>query len=207
MAVVFSREVLTDAVWEEALPLLQAHWLEVSAHLDILLDPDRELYAASHRAGIIRFYGARSDGRLVGYALFFVRPNPHYRGSVQAAHDVLYVDPAYRGLTWFRFIQWCDDQLRAEGVQLVAHHAKNIHPQLSRVLDRLGYTAVETIWQKRLDLGPLNGDHLSDHRGRLSGLLDQRGREGQETREPPSSGIDRDAAYYAAKPQHDFTRA
>lgn len=177
MAIVFARERLTDAVWEEAMPLLHAHWREVAHYEDIALQPDRSVYAASDAAGLIRFYSARADARLVGYALFFVRPNPHYAQSVQAAQDVLYVDPAYRGLTGYRLIQYADEQLRSEGVQAVYHHQKRAHPQLGRVLERLGYEPVDVIWARRLDRpadgDSVNGDHGRDSRGRgLRGLAE-----------------------------------
>lgn len=153
----FQRESLTDAVWNEALPLLVAHWREIAHYPDIPLDPDVVAYRAAEGIGLIRFYTIRDfdpvdlSERLVGYAVFFVRPNMHYKGSLQASQDVLYVDPAHRGTLGYRFIAWCDEQLKAEGVQVACHHAKAAHPQLGRVLAKLGYTEVDRIFVKRLD--------------------------------------------------------
>lgn len=163
-SVAFARESITDALLAEAMPLLRQHWHEVAAYDDIPLAVDTSSYLASGEAGVARCYTVRSAtsghlrglsaefvGNLVGYALFFVRPAPHYAGSLQAAQDVIYLDPALRGGTGAEFIAWCDEQLRADGVQVVHHHQKNAHPALGKVLSRLGYTPVETVWSRRLD--------------------------------------------------------
>lgn len=87
---------------------------------------------------------------LVGYALFFVRSNPHYKSSVQAVQDVIYLAPGVRGGTGYKFIAWCDAQLAAEGVQAVYQHVKAAH-DFGRLLERQGYELVDFIYAKRLD--------------------------------------------------------
>lgn len=160
MSVAFQRESLTPALWHEAMPLLVAHYQEIAAYQDIPLEPDVSVYAASEAAGIIRCYTARNPcviegcnepGALVGYALFFVRPNPHYKSSVQAVQDVIYLAPSVRGGTGYRFIAWCDAQLKEEGVQAVYHHVKAAH-DFGRLLERQGYDLVDLIYAKRLDV-------------------------------------------------------
>lgn len=97
-------------------------------------------------------YTAREvDGSLIGYCVYFVKHAPHYAASIQAAQDVLYVARSHRGGTGYRFIAWCDEQLAAEGVQVVYQHAKVAHPALGRILERQGYEAVDVIYAKRLD--------------------------------------------------------
>lgn len=166
-AVRFACEPLTESLWNEALPLLHKHWEEIAHYSDIPLDPDRPVYEASQDAGILRVFTARDDSTddasyvsdatftrrvkpLLGYAIFFVRPSPHYKGSVQAAQDVLYLDKSVRGGTGYKFIAWCDDQLRAEGVQAVYHHVKAAH-DFGKLLERQGYELVDKIFAKRLD--------------------------------------------------------
>jgi len=82
--IAFTEELLS-ATWDEMAPLMLAHWREIAHYPDIELDPDKEGYALAESAGLVRFYTARADGRLVGYVIFFVRPNMHYRASRQAA--------------------------------------------------------------------------------------------------------------------------
>lgn len=141
------------------MPLLAAHWREIAHYVDIPLNPDRAVYDASQSAGILHFYTARDDeNTLVGYASFFVRPNPHYAQSIQAAQDVIYVAPWARGKTGARFIQWIDSQLTDAGVQAVYHHVKAAH-DFGPLLERMGYELVDKIYARRLDV--MRGDSWS----------------------------------------------
>lgn len=155
--VVFSRETLTLAFLQEALPLLYHHWREVAHDPDIPLDVDTAVYLASEQAGILRVFTMRApvesydlNAELVGYACFFVRPAPHYKGSLQAVQDVLYLDPSVRGWNGIKFIKWCDDQLMQEGVQKVFHHTKT-YANFGPLLERMGYEAIDVIYGRRLD--------------------------------------------------------
>lgn len=165
MSCLFQREPLTAALWDEAYPLLLKHWREVSHFQDIPLEPDVARYHANEQNGVLRCFTARSGdefsssvklGALVGYALYIVAPNAHYKSSVQAVQDVIYIDPAFRGGTGYRFIAWCDAQLAAEGVQAVYQHIKAAH-NFGAVLERQGYELVDLIYAKRLDAAPMAG--------------------------------------------------
>lgn len=150
--ITYQREKLSD-LWAELQPLLAAHWREIAHYPDIPLDPDKDRYLQIEQAGIVRAFTARTASwRLVGYSVFFVVPSLHYRQSLQANQDVIYVEPAMRsGRVGLGLIQFGDACLRNEGVQLVHQHQKNAHPALGRLLAHLGYEAVETGWMKRLD--------------------------------------------------------
>jgi hypothetical protein len=154
MKAFFQREALTPALFDEMLPLLQDHWKAIAHYQDIPLSPAIDVYLASQAADILRVYTLRDADahyRLEGYAVFFVRPNPHYSGSLQAAQDILYINPASRlGMTGIKFIKWCDEQLREDGVQAVYHHSKVQH-DFGKILTRLGYEAVDIIYARRLD--------------------------------------------------------
>jgi GNAT superfamily N-acetyltransferase len=151
----FARESLTVELFHETLPLLMAHWEEIAHFKDIPLKPDQQAYQTLSTHGNLRIYTVREGvgGTLIGYAVFFLRRNMHYSTSLQAVQDILYLDPASRGrLVGYRFIKWCDDQLRAEGVQLVMHHVK-VKPELDfgPMLERIGYEPVDRIFARRLD--------------------------------------------------------
>jgi GNAT superfamily N-acetyltransferase len=146
------REEDLTSLWDEAMPLFEAHWREIAHYQDIVLDIDREAYAALERADVIRMWTARAAGRLVGYVIFFVRPNMHYRASKQALQDVLFLLPEYRrGPAGLTLIRVAETRLRDEGVQVVYHHAKRTN-RVGELLGRLGYELVDEIWAKRLDL-------------------------------------------------------
>lgn len=141
-----------DFVTKEMWPLLERHWREISAFQDIPLKPDIEKYVAMEQAGNLRCFTVRVDDALIGYAVFFVHMNLHYSTSLQAVQDVLYLEKSSRGAGVGReFISWCDDQLKAESVQVVYHHVKeklNFGP----LLQGLGYKRIEALWARRLDV-------------------------------------------------------
>ena len=149
----FQREYLetNERLIEELWPLLEAHYIQIAHYKDIPLIPDFEAYRVAEKNGALRIFTARERGVIYGYSVFFVRKNVHYSTSVQAVQDILYLDPMVRkGSTGYRFIQWCDDQLRADGVQAVYHHVKVDH-DFSPVLQRMGYEEIERIFARRLD--------------------------------------------------------
>lgn len=149
--ITMQRELLSERLWDEAMPLLVQHWKEIAHYPDIPLDPDRDQYLVLEEAGMIRCFTARdAERRLVGYAVFFVRPALHYASSVQAYQDVLYLDPAARGGTGIRFVRWCDEQLAKSAIQVVYHHVKAAH-NFAPLLERLGYELVDLIFARRLD--------------------------------------------------------
>lgn len=150
--VTIQREAFSEALYDEALPLLVLHWREIAHFQDIELDGDVSRYLALEDSGMLRVYTARMDGRLVGYACFFIAPHGHYKRSLQAVQDLIYVDPACRcSAIGLRLIDHCDDALREEGAQVVLQHVKLAHPKLGVILARRGYEPIETIFAKRLD--------------------------------------------------------
>lgn len=136
---------------EEMLPILERHYLEIAAFQDIPLKPDFVQYLEIERLGRLRCFTARDMGELVGYAVFFVAHNPHYSTSLQATQDVIYLEKSRRGLGFGKgFINWCDSQLRDEGVQAVYHHVKEKH-NFGGMLESLDYKLVDLIYARRLD--------------------------------------------------------
>lgn len=154
MSVTFQQESLAQFI-PDAMPLMRAHYLEVAHYQDIPFDPDWDTYLAVEKTGSFRVFTARDyDGRLIGYACYFVRSNIHYKTSVQATQDVIYIDPSVRGFGR-SFIDWCDTQLRGHGVQVVYHHVKYAK-DFGSALVSLGYEKIEAIYGRRLD-GGING--------------------------------------------------
>lgn len=147
----FAREKIWD-LWDEAWPLLKAHWEEIARYKDIPLNPDFDLYHAAELNGVLRVYTARAEGLLIGYAAFMVRSNAHYKDSKQAVQDVVFLrKECRRGVAGIQLIKYAEDQLAEEGVQVVYHHVK-VKNNFGPILGRMGYEQVETIWAKRLDV-------------------------------------------------------
>lgn len=147
----FAREKFDDALIRDVEPLLLLHYKEIAHYQDIELSPNFEQYKQAEAAGLMRVYTARDEANtLTAYAVFFVKHNLHYQKSLQAAQDVIFVDPARRGFG-AKFIAYCDEQLKLEGVQAVYHHVKQAH-NFGPLLEKQGYQLIDLIYAKRLDL-------------------------------------------------------
>lgn len=145
--IVFQKESFRET-FDEAFPLIRRHYEEVAHFKDIPLEPDAELYQQLEDSGLTRVFTVRKNNILIGYSLFFVRPNPHYKSSHQAVQDVIFIDKEHRGIGK-KFITWCDQQLQSEGVQVVYHHVKTQH-NFGPVLERDGYELIDLVYGKRL---------------------------------------------------------
>lgn len=140
-------------LWDEAMPLMLSHYEEVAHYQDIALSPDIITYERLDQMGVLKVYTARVEGRLVGYACFMVKTNPHYSESLQAVQDVLFVLPEYRASRiGIGLIKHCDAELRQLGVQVVYQHVKCKESlDFSPLLERIGYELIDRIYGKRLD--------------------------------------------------------
>ena len=157
-AVEIAREDLASVRAAGIESLLVRHWQEIAHFADIPLDVDWPKYELMEAAGVLRIYTARVAGELVGYAAYMVDSNAHYKGSLQAIQDVLFLAPEYRrGGIGSALISHADTALAAEGVQATYQHSKVAHP-IDAVLESQGYELIERIWAKRLDR---NGGRLS----------------------------------------------
>jgi hypothetical protein len=146
----FQIEKLSE-IWQESIPIQVAHWDEIAHYKDIKLDPDYSSYLELERAGITHCHTVREDGRLVGYVVFFARPNLHYQQSFQAIQDVIFLSPAHRrGRTGIEMINRSDLILASEDVQVVYHHCKH-GSNMGILLRYLGYELIDEVWGKRLD--------------------------------------------------------
>lgn len=145
--VVISEKFITEVMW----PLLERHYKEVSAFPDIPLKPDIEKYLKMQELGTLRcFVVYDEDGELIGYQVFFVNQNLHYSGSKQAIQDILYLEKSKRGLgTGKIFIEWCDQELKKERVEVVYQHVKT-YLNFGPLLESLGYKHLENIYGRRL---------------------------------------------------------
>lgn len=153
MEIAYSLENLEQVLASGLEQLLARHWQEVAFYRDIPLEPDWEAYGVVQTSERLRIFTARAAGELVGYCAYFVSRNPHYRSSLQAVQDVLFVAPEYRKTKiGARLILFAEGHLRAEGVQVTYQHSKvSAQLDMGPFLERLGYELIETNWAKRLD--------------------------------------------------------
>lgn len=147
----FQTERLTE-VRAEAEPLLRRHWEEIALDRDTVpLDPDWDAYARIEAAGLMHITTARDGtGRLVGYAAYFLAPNLHYRSLHVAETDIFWLSPEHRrGSAGLRLIRAAEEHLKTRGVNKIVSKVK-LHHDTGPVFERLGYTAIERIYAKKL---------------------------------------------------------
>jgi hypothetical protein len=145
---IFARESTSPQLFEEMMPLIQSHYLEIARFQDIPLDPNFELYMKLDSAGALRVFTARSEeGLLLGYGCFLVHSHLHFKNSLQAFHDLLFIEKAARGHGGL-FIKYCDDQLTLEGVKVISYGV-SIQNDWGAILKRRGYEAIDTVYARQ----------------------------------------------------------
>jgi hypothetical protein len=170
-SVTFNRETRAATI-DEMRPLFTKHWEEIALNRQkIKLDPNDRLYEQAEAQGVLRVYTVRDLGALVGYAVFFVKFHPHYRGVLWASSDIFWVerrlrtnrgifDRMWRKMRYFfkpqliratvgaRFFDFIESQMRQEGVAVIHYTTKSDHPAAGRVLRYLGYAHIENGYSK-----------------------------------------------------------
>lgn len=142
----FAEETISS-VLPEAKPLLKKHWREVEVS-KFPLDPDYDLYLDLEKKGITKSFSSRVNGKMVGYAVYFVQYSHHYKTILMAKQDLIYLNPEERSQA-HRFLQFCEKQLKEAGVKVIVSNAK-INTGFEFLLGRLGYVPEETLYVKNI---------------------------------------------------------
>lgn len=143
----FANERMQD-IWAEALPLFQLHYQEVGQP-DMVLDPDYDRMKMMEDAGMVYILTARDEDRLVGYAAFIVQRHIHYKQSMVALNDIIWLHPDYRkGRLGMRLIQLSEVALTAKGATKIYYHVKLPPHDFGPLLEKLGYRFVERNFAK-----------------------------------------------------------
>ncbi len=146
----FSEEK-TKNIINELQPLIQKHWEQIALNQEtIKLDPDWKQYRLLEDAGMLRVFTARENGVLVGYFAVGISKHLHYKSDTFASCDVIYVKPDSRaGNTGFKLIRHVEKQLEKSDVK-VLHINTKLHAPFDKLLEKMGYNAIETIYAKKI---------------------------------------------------------
>ena len=140
-----------DEMYPDIAPLLQEHWKEIALHQDeIPLAPDFERYKKLCNDGMCILMAARRDVVLIGYAVFFLHHHIHYKHTLYASNDVLFVrKPERQSIAGIRLIRDSERELDRLGVRRVTWHIKGSN-DFSPILKRMGYEHEEVVMGKML---------------------------------------------------------
>jgi hypothetical protein len=140
---------LPSEVFDECRALLKDHFDEAAKYKDISLNASEKFYKGIDDTSAL--FTVRCGDVLVGYNLFFINRNPHQWHSLQATQDVIFIRKDKRG-QGREFIEWCNNQLKNYGVQVVYYHVP-LHNNWGKMLEGIGFQEHEIVYSKRLDNG------------------------------------------------------
>lgn len=130
-------------------PLLEAHWREIALdHSAAPLDPDWDEYTRLDTLGQLHLLAVRNDGTLVGYYIGIVKPHLHYKSTLMAFNDVIYIKPEFRqGMVGVRIFKEIEKSLKERGVKKMFMNTKK-HHNFGSILERLGYSESDILYTK-----------------------------------------------------------
>lgn len=132
---------------EEAPLLFTSHREEIDL-FDLPLDYNAEFYRDAEASGALKVYSVREDNYLIGYCVFVLFKHPHHKTSLHAKQDILYIQKHKRG-RGISFLKYCEQRLKEAGVEYI-HQCVPAQNDWSKLLTRMGYDKLETIYTRRL---------------------------------------------------------
>ena len=145
------REEFNRGLYDELTPLLNLHWEEIAANQgEMPLNPQFEAYEGLQLAGLfVAMICRREDTEeIMGYAMFFCTPHLHYKDTLCAENDIIYLRPEYRkGFTGIRLIKESERVLKEIGCGVITMRVK-LAMDFGKVLERLGFTPSEVAYRK-----------------------------------------------------------
>ena len=136
--ITFQKELISTFA-NDAMVLFKEHYEELAERTDVIeLDPDFERYQTLENAKILEIHTARDNGKLVGYSLWVVINHLHYKKSVTASSDILYIHPEYRkGMFGYKFLKWTTEEIKKRSPQRITFHMKPFL-DYGHLVERLG---------------------------------------------------------------------
>jgi GNAT superfamily N-acetyltransferase len=150
MKFTFRVERWQDVV-DEMRPLWPLHWAEVAVNQDVIKpDCDEERYAKLQDLDMLHVITVRANGRLVGYAIWFLTHHFHYKSVLHALADMYFVLPEFRvaGVGARLFVE-SEQTLKARGV-IRAHTSCKVEHDHQPLLEALGWTFTDKTFGKLL---------------------------------------------------------
>lgn len=132
-------------------PLLEEDWQEIEHNKHLYkLDPDWDIYGKLEEQGSLFIFTCRDGSKLVGYFVVVIIPSLHYKGSMIAAADVIFLSKEYRsGLAGYKLFKFAENCLREDGFKTLQVTTTERNP-IDPLMERLGYSKIETKFERVL---------------------------------------------------------
>jgi GNAT superfamily N-acetyltransferase len=147
----FEYNVSCAKVFEDAYDLVRMHWEELAINKDTVpMDPNVEQFEELQKTNVLHNLVVYHEGKIIGYSFIIVTPALHYKSTVFAQVDVVYVHPDYRGVDGIGMELLKRTELLAKnlGAKVIVHHAKPHMPQIIKPLEYLDYSLYEHMYGK-----------------------------------------------------------
>lgn len=136
--------------FDEILTLLDAHYQELSVTKHYKLNPIFEIYQANEKHGKCRVILCKDDNVIIGYIVFFIDSNLHYKDCLLASEDIYYLKPEYRkGRTGIKMFKYAEEYLKSLGVNMIKYSTK-VHSDNSKLFEYLGFEFTEKVFIKTI---------------------------------------------------------
>lgn len=139
-------EITMQKLHEVGAPLIAANCEETGIGAAERID--WELYHQMYDAGVCEVHGAWDSTTLVGYAVYICSTNPKDYTQQCANCDVIFIAKSHRPHA-ITFLNYSERLLAAHGCQVV-YHQLPLNMRFGMALERRGYTAVQTVYEKEL---------------------------------------------------------
>lgn len=139
--------------WNEAKEgckeLTERNWDEIALHKNsVPLDIDWERYEWFNANGLLDAVTVRDEGLLVGYNVFLYSRPIHYKSTLVANSDVIYLAPEYRNAKIGSLLIDEGEKVWMKKADMCVMHTKPAHPELARLLEFKGYMIGEITYHK-----------------------------------------------------------
>lgn len=136
--------------FDEVLSLLDNHYQELSVTKHYKLNPCFDLYKANEKNGKCRVILCKNDNEIIGYIIFFIDVNLHYKDCLLATEDIYYLKPEYRkGRTGIKMFKFAEEYLKSLGVNMIKYSTK-VHSDNSKLFEYLGFSFTEKVYIKTI---------------------------------------------------------
>jgi len=149
LALTLEWEPIQNLKDDGAEDLLFQHWRETESDLDrVPLSVDWEWMKALEAQKMFHCAALRRNGRLIGYNAFQTYRHIHFRHTLHAINDGVFIEPSERGMAGVRIIRGVEPMLKSLGVARIMYGAKLRARTAGDLLARLGYSHTENIYCK-----------------------------------------------------------
>jgi len=149
MTIQYTTARVSDC-FDEVLTLLDEHYQELSVTKHYKLNPYYDVYKENEKNGKCRVILCKNDNEIIGYIVFFIDVNLHYKDCLLATEDIYYLKPEYRkGRTGIKMFKFAEEYLKSLGVNMIKYSTK-VHSDNSKLFEYLGCSFTEKVYIKTI---------------------------------------------------------